>query len=135
MTQLKPCPFCGSSNLTRSWQSATQIAVECQRCEAHGPLQKSQTMQGAKENAHETWNNRVSPWRSLKDDPPDPDADWAAESLRSVLVRNLEREHLYGRIIKLVRGGNTWRDDDRENPWTLQQYMGNGFTEWMEIPS
>jgi hypothetical protein len=71
-------------------------------------------------------------WRSLKDDPPDSESEF--HTLRSILVRNLERDHWYGRIVKLVRDGGTWRDDDNEDCWTLEQYMESGCTEWMEIP-
>ncbi len=75
----------------------------------------------------------ASPWRSLKDEPPVPDTEWK-ESLRSILVRNPSRDHWYGRIVKLVRDGNTWRDDDDEDTWTLDEYVQSGCTEWMEVP-
>lgn len=50
-TELLPCPFCGSKNLSRhdfynmSW-------VECDACEASGPI-------GDKDGVELTWNTRI----------------------------------------------------------------------------
>ena len=36
--KLKPCPFCGSKNLTTGHIYWDRFAVECDNCRAHGPV-------------------------------------------------------------------------------------------------
>lgn len=129
MSDLKPCPFCGNTDVHIDADDGDFYAVLCDEGRCAG----NSGYFGSPESAKACWNTRVSHWRSLKDEPPVPDAEWK-ESLRSILVRNPSRDHWYGRIVKLIRDGNTWRDDDNEDTWTLDEYVQSGCTEWMEIP-
>lgn len=57
MKDLKPCPFCGSPGI----YDPDIPTEQCGRCGALGP---------GYGGADVGWNDRASPWRSLKDDPP-----------------------------------------------------------------
>lgn len=109
MTGFRPCPFCGSSDVSRSWQSAALVAIECASCEATGPAWKGDSTQEAKDGARDAWNTRVSPWRSLKDDPP-VDGTWV-----TVRKRTVAGETIYACM--------------------CTNYFLVGACDWMEIPA
>ena len=87
MSELIPCPFCGkpgtiweSRKLVPGYHDASR-SVGCKAC-AYALASKDETTTWLESGRVETnteevdaylasiWNNRVSPWRSLKDDPP-----------------------------------------------------------------
>ena len=53
MENIKPCPFCGSTNLNSIHISLNKWSVLCNNCLAEGPLIDSQ------EKAIEIWNKRI----------------------------------------------------------------------------
>lgn len=59
MTKLKPCPFCGDTDITNDdivWLGAyRQCWVQCARCGAHGPDWRGELA------AIEAWNERIAP--------------------------------------------------------------------------
>ncbi len=68
MSELLPCPFCGSRNVKMSgpdhwaYEGRTARLVECSDCEAMGPVEvDSESDEIAKELAAERWNTRHSP--------------------------------------------------------------------------
>lgn len=113
MSGFNPCPFCGSTDVSRSWQSASVIAIECTDCEATGPARRGDSTQEAKDGARDAWNTRVSPWRSFKDDPP---------TKGPVLIRRGQRA--------------SWRFGAQIAPWlpVSEYFLERGYTEWMEAP-
>lgn len=56
--ELKPCPFCGSSNVKNEWVYAgtdlEEYWVECMNCGGKGPWDSDQ------QQAIEEWNTRVN---------------------------------------------------------------------------
>lgn len=60
---LKPCPFCGSTNLCIGFNVWDCAAVECNECDAIGPYVSMRRAGGsaakAKAMAAEAWNQRV----------------------------------------------------------------------------
>lgn len=52
---LKPCPFCGSTNLKVN-ESSTRAFVECKACKARGPKHESQWE--SRPFAEHNWNLR-----------------------------------------------------------------------------
>lgn len=54
MTQLKPCPFCGSKNLRQHSQFPVQVwSVKCRDCGG------KMTCAGSQEQVISAWNRRV----------------------------------------------------------------------------
>lgn len=108
MTDLKPCPFCGSSDVAT--QHCDEVSnVCCDNCHAG-----YWTSDG--KDAESIWNNRVSHWRSLKDyrAPDDSDA--------MILLRRTER------LAWMLCGPLGRRR-------TIELAMADGFDEYMEVPS
>jgi Lar family restriction alleviation protein len=64
MTDLKPCPFCGSSNVAHG-QFTEGVQVSCLQCDVSGPLVKEsidcsfQALQDAVNDARSLWNQRA----------------------------------------------------------------------------
>lgn len=61
MSELRPCPFCGSENLVL-WQSYSEGYVVCRDCMAGGPkVEKDNTKSQARERmAVRLWNARAT---------------------------------------------------------------------------
>lgn len=73
MTALKPCPFCGSSDLTSGWdfresegQTSYVWRIKCNGCgvtavmdHKYGPRRFSMAMRTLKSVAEDKWNRRV----------------------------------------------------------------------------
>jgi hypothetical protein len=59
MTEIKPCPFCGSDDT--SYMYAANI--RCNKCLARGPSSKDED----KEDAIQNWNKANKPYRPIKD--------------------------------------------------------------------
>ena len=58
MTEIKPCPFCGSpASPARQFPWDTWGYVMCQSCEARGP--EARVIDGWEERAIEFWNERT----------------------------------------------------------------------------
>lgn len=134
MTELKPCPFCGETTLGASSQVNGHATVghyiECGHCQNQGPWMFSASA------AADAWNNRVSPWRSLKDDPPEPPTE---ATNHAILIRNLGRELVDNRYHQLVPyndmdNGGVLRWFEVHLDWVLEDYLDRGFSEWMEVP-
>lgn len=51
--ELKPCPFCGGTDLHLSGIEQIFIGVSCNTCDCEGPSQKT------KRGAIKTWNTRA----------------------------------------------------------------------------
>ena len=64
MSDLKPCPFCGSPGELSSLTPDGYRYARCSSCDITSETSRSV------EALKATWNTRVSPWRSLRDDPP-----------------------------------------------------------------
>ena len=58
MSNLKPCPFCGSSNVTQNTTDHDCNAVECNVCCASGPAYWNVRN---RKPAIEAWNKRTPP--------------------------------------------------------------------------
>lgn len=109
MTSLQPCPFCGSNDI---YHDAFGSAFGCcAKCDASGPI-------GRDGEWVESWNTRVPPWRSLKDDPPELVAKpW----YRLVLLRDDDTPRSFG--------------FENAKSAVLRACQPNcDMTEWMEIP-
>jgi Lar family restriction alleviation protein len=69
-TRLKPCPFCGSTDVKAGNTHTPYYQVECGLCEAHGPLGQPDIYNGrpikGRETAervhHEAFSNAVNLW-------------------------------------------------------------------------
>lgn len=61
MTELKPCPFCGSDQVGHATGTAYEqfLFVACHECEAQGPPTAYEG-KDCKERAAENWNRRVA---------------------------------------------------------------------------
>lgn len=106
MTELKPCPFCGSSDVGLL---DPDDQFHCRVCGAASGCPEDES----RESKVDRWNTRVSPWRSLKDDPP---------INAPVLIRRGQRA--------------SWRFGAQIMPWlpVSEYYFERGYTEWMEVP-
>lgn len=71
-TDLKPCPFCGSTNLVVDSGDMYRWYVECWDCEATGPFADD------KAGAVEDWNKRGLTFlgHKIKIDPTLPEGGW-----------------------------------------------------------
>ena len=58
MTELKPCPFCGSSNIIVELY-VTGCNVKCKSCGAEGPIIPNYANGRQKEQAITAWNTRA----------------------------------------------------------------------------
>jgi Lar family restriction alleviation protein len=59
MSDLKPCPFCGSVDLDTYEYSETLLsAVHCKNCEALGPGDDSDTWEARTDLMRAAWNRR-----------------------------------------------------------------------------
>lgn len=106
MIELKPCPFCGSS------AELCLAMLQCGACGAHGPLVTPSAPVSVKTDS---WNRRISPWRSLNDytAPTDPDT--------MLLLRRTSR-------MAWMLCGPLGRKR------TIELAMADGFDEYMEVP-
>lgn len=94
MSDLKRCPFCGSSDLSPEPEFGPQQHWLCSGCGSCATVER--------------WNTRVSPWRSLKDDPP---------TEYPVVVFNPRKKSADVLLFKATH-----------------ETLGRGWTLWMEIP-
>ena len=58
MAELKPCPFCGSKDVSNSWYydeayEGKIFHVRCHKCAALGPIEATE------QQAIDAWNRRV----------------------------------------------------------------------------
>ena len=71
MSEVKPCPFCGSSDIahTALQRDGVRVCI-CRTCRAHGPAVLNDTIKGANSKetdrlradaAYEKWNTRTPP--------------------------------------------------------------------------
>lgn len=124
MTPLKPCPFCGSTDVDTTGNDEVWF-VGCNQCEAgygHSTL----------DSAKGQWNTRISPWRSLKDDPPKKPGHY--------VLRGLGTRHYITSVYE-ANDGSLWCylsdvhgcNDSRQFPPSLRDSHGE-LTEYMELP-
>lgn len=148
MTELKDCPFCWKPGTI--WESRELVpgyhdacrAVGCKAC-AYTLASKSETTTwletgGVTTNTEEVdalltsvWNNRVSPWLSLKDDPPVNDN-------RLILLRGKPPRCGYeqsGIVVDIPGWDGVVHGFARANQLELLSYRYQDFTEYMEIPT
>lgn len=65
--ELKPCPFCGSGNVSDSYyikgggNMPTGYYVECENCCAGGPAIDDSVLGSGKADAITAWNTRTGP--------------------------------------------------------------------------
>jgi hypothetical protein len=127
VNELKPCPFCGGkfdyNNDVGPEDAYLEEWWECTRC-------------GARVDSKEHSQKRVSPWRSLKDDPPEPPTETTSHA---ILIRNSGRELVDNRYQQLVPyndmdNGGVLRWFEVHLDWVLEDYLDRGFTEWTEVP-
>lgn len=80
MTELKPCPFCGSENVTLDIDAKTFDAlfcsVLCEHCGARGPCVACEDGDAWRRRASVYWNRRP---------PAEPDQSWLREAVERVL--------------------------------------------------
>lgn len=72
-TELKPCPFCGSTNLVVDSSDMYRWYVECWDCEADGPFADDEGL------AIEAWNKREGKallGHKVRIDPTLPEGWW-----------------------------------------------------------
>lgn len=128
MSDLKPCPFCGSLDVdTQHYDEVSNVC--CDSCHAG-----YWTSDG--EDAESIWNNRASPWRSLKDEPPEPPTE---DTEHSIIVRANHRVLAVDRYRLLVPyrdrdNGNQWRWFESHMDDVLEDVVAWGYTDWMEVP-
>lgn len=122
MSELKPCPFCGSANLGKlNGLQQYRARRTCQACGATGP-------ESTRED--EAWNTRPSPWRSLKDDPPT-----ATDGSGPILIKGPHADCLVLWSFAAGHKGGTWVWADRDLKDSLAGYMNDeGYSLWMEVP-
>jgi len=65
VSDLKPCPFCGSANLGRTVGDPWQWVV-CLDCDAQGP-----SLERSESEATDAWNTRPNPWRDWSEEQPE----------------------------------------------------------------
>ena len=61
MEELKPCPFCGSTELQRRGNNDAEYMnsyIECMKCHAYGPSANSSAL-GTAKTSEEVWNARA----------------------------------------------------------------------------
>lgn len=119
MTTLKPCPFCGSTDVDTTGNDEVWF-VGCNQCEAGYGHSTFDSAQGQ-------WNTRVSPWRSLKDDPPT--APVLACVRKPCSSDPFDDDEFRDGYVYRMR----WM---RHAKWStpIESYIEWGFTEWMELP-
>ncbi len=83
---LRPCPFCGSSNihtdnLIVDYRSPVSYYVSCQDCQSQGPRSFVSEV-----NAVALWNKRVLPVTG-SNMLPDPDLEEHEKAIREILDR------------------------------------------------
>jgi hypothetical protein len=125
--ELKPCPFCGNTDVRLDCDEEDFYAVLCDLGRCAGNSGRF----GSPESAISCWNTRtspsVSPWRSLSDDPPTHDT--------YAIVRGKEPwTYPYDAY---TRGNWLYVDRLLHSPHarsTLTELREFGFTEWMAVP-
>lgn len=142
MSELKPCQFCGkpgtiweSRKLVPGYHDASR-SVGCKAC-GYTLASRSETTTWfdsgrVTTNTEEVdgylasiWNRRVSPWRSLKDDPP-ISVGGMEQLHRAIVVRDTSAPSWTNRYVMLLP-----KFFDAE----LLGNLKGSFTEWMEIPT
>jgi Lar family restriction alleviation protein len=109
---LKPCPFCGSSNIREGGeQCSTWRYIACNGCCVKTPGHFSL------EAAIAAWNRRASGWVAVKDLLPDPGVP--------VLVRIAEN---FSRGAMIV----TYRRPEKNRRWNAYH---DKITHWMPLPA
>jgi Lar family restriction alleviation protein len=97
MSELKPCPFCGGTNIETEQGSTFRWEVAyCIDCDAHAGEVRKDTLnddvdvaeQQAALDAVAEWNRRSSPWISVKDDLP-LDGQWAVFGRKDIKHKEL----------------------------------------------
>lgn len=125
-SSLKPCPFCGSRDIGLI-DPDDQFC--CRDCGAASGCLSEQACDADKQVA---WNTRVSPWRSLEDDPPNKTTGRLI-ALRGPIPETPEEASQYFGCSGYVYGymkryGHHW---DNSNKVRLPLAV---FTHWMEVP-
>lgn len=68
MNDLKPCPFCGGTDIDGTWDNG----VFCENINCEGQIDFGHwTGEGAKEAVHEAWNTRPDQWQPIETAPKD----------------------------------------------------------------
>lgn len=92
MSELKPCPFCQSSDL--NMHRALGYFWRCNDCLAEGPIGETQ------KEADELWNRRASPWRPISE----------VEPTRNVIIALYDvNSEDRNKAIQAFRDGSKWR--------------------------
>lgn len=71
--ELKPCPFCKSSNLARPYHQDYGVLVSCNDCGARGPTFDVPFTQELNDKAIAAWNTRTQ--------PPAPPMEWSKDKV------------------------------------------------------
>lgn len=123
MTELKPCPFCGSKKIRESVDGTLDFnncLWYCEDCGADGPNNNSI------DESLNAWNRRASPWVNIKERLPD------AHELVFIYVKSTDK--MYEAVFHEDR--NSFDIDYQTyNPTGISYGLSiDDVTHWMPIP-
>lgn len=104
MTELKPCPFCGSDRI-RVYTGLEHYTVECYSCQTHGPVK------AISNEAEERWNRRVAYWINAEERLPEEGVDVLTFHDGVFDIAHCENGELYfSKPVHVITGDIYWRE-------------------------
>lgn len=108
MEELKPCPFCGSTELKRRGNSDIEYMngyIECIKCHAYGPSANSSAL-GTAKTSEEVWNARAEQVDTM---PLPLDADGVPIRIGETLFIEIDGDIFSGEVNEMAsKGEDGW---------------------------